>query len=167
MVRSRELSCRLADREALLEDRHFKQFKGSLIEFRDLYRKEKEKVQIVYLLRLKLFELLYKDANCSSDLLAEIQGLIDILEDLNNFPFVARSNVAGHKVDPNCMPDEVIMHEGKSNKKAKMGVDNLLMTLSEKSLQQCVATDVIENTLLKLIKDGPVNPSWGPPNSFL
>ncbi|OMO56567.1 hypothetical protein CCACVL1_26445 [Corchorus capsularis] len=48
-----------------------------------------------------------------------------------------------------------------------MGVDNLLITLKAKSLQQFVATNVIENALLKLIKDGPVNPSWGPPNSYL
>ncbi|OMP01890.1 Ubiquitin [Corchorus olitorius] len=97
-----------------------------------------------------------KVRDCQGSVIDFSQTIIMLTSDLGNM-----------RVEPSCMPDEAIMHERKSNKKAKMGVDNLLITLSAKSLQQFVATDVIENALLKLIKDGLVNPSWGPPNSYL
>ncbi|OMP02516.1 Ubiquitin [Corchorus olitorius] len=163
MLRSGQLSHRLADYETLIVDPLYKQFDESLKEFRALYRKEKQTVQNIYLLMLKISQLISTQvASGFSDLAKEVKGLIDNLDDYDD----ALSS-SDEPVEPSCLPEEATMDKGRLNKRVKGGLDNLLMTLSEKPLQPHVATDVIEKALLQLIINKSENLSLCRPKSYL
>ncbi|OMP11674.1 ATPase, AAA-2 [Corchorus capsularis] len=167
MLGSGELSYRLADYEKLILDPLYKQFDESLKEFRALYKKEKQKVQSIYLLMLKISQFISTEvAGDSNDLSKEVLGLFDNLDDYVDAP--SSSDKPGCKeFELSCLPEEVTVDKGRLNKRVKKGVDNLLVTLSEKSLQQYVATDVIEKALLELIINKPENLSLCRPKSYL
>ncbi|KAF5944309.1 hypothetical protein HYC85_018386 [Camellia sinensis] len=158
LVGTKELSYRLEKRGSYVEDLFLKHFKESFRELRIMYRKEKERINMIYTLRRNFFQLMnllnanaVADFGCVADV---VQKLLSTVDDLIRNTVDVNLTPSQNKLAPlNYSNEETKPTDTeRSTKRAKNQVQGLCMVLCNRVVgQNQEAIDVVAEAMLKSI----------------
>ncbi|GMP72926.1 hypothetical protein CsSME_00030804 [Camellia sinensis var. sinensis] len=158
LVGTKELSYRLEKRGSYVEDLFLKHFKESFRELRIMYRKEKERINMIYTLRRNFFQLMnLLNANAVADFgcVAEVvQKLLSTVDDLIRNTVDVNLTPSQNKLAPLNYSNEETQPTDteRSTKRAKNQVQGLCMVLCNRVVgQNQEAIDVVAEAMLKSI----------------
>lgn len=158
LVGTKELSYRLEKRGSYVEDLFLKHFKESFRELRIMYRKEKERINMIYTLRRSFFQLMnllnanaVADFGCVADV---VQKLLSTVDDLIRNTVDVNLTPSQNKLAPLNYSNEETQPTDteRSTKRAKNQVQGLCMVLCNRVVgQNHEAIDVVAEAMLKSI----------------